>query len=458
MRLSTLSLADYRSYAAAQLRLSPGPNVLLGYNGVGKTNIAEAVGYLATLGSHRVTQDAPLVRHGADQAFVRATAHRGSQEATLEIEINPRRSNRVRINRGAPVRATEALGILRTVLFAPEDLELIKGPPEVRRRLFDDLAMQLRPALGSVRLDHEKVLRQRNALLKSIRQEGFTATHESTLAVWDQQLADAGARLLRARLDMLATMRPHVETAYRQLSGSVRSARLRYVSSLAEQADGGDRRDDRRDDNGPAGAAAPGADAAGGTGESGDPSTLEQASRDELAQMLHRAMQESRDQEIDRGLTLVGPHRDDVFLALDEVPVKGFASHGETWSVALALRLGSYRAMVDDDPDPGARPILILDDVFAELDARRRRRLAELAGEAEQLIVTAAVDDDVPESLMVHAQRVESTDQLSTVVPMEQNEPAEPTESAESAEPPGATEAAGDAEDDAGASDAEAGR
>ncbi|WP_010525591.1 DNA replication/repair protein RecF [Nesterenkonia sp. F] len=421
MRLSTLSLADYRSYAAAQLRLVPGPNVLLGYNGVGKTNIAEAVGYLATLGSHRVPQDAPLVRHGADQAFVRATAHRGSQEATLEIEINPRRSNRVRINRGASVRATEALGILRTVLFAPEDLELIKGPPEVRRRLFDDLAMQLRPALGSVRLDHEKVLRQRNALLKSIRHEGFTATHESTLAVWDQQLADAGARLLRARLDMLATMRPHVEAAYRELSGSVRSARLRYVSSLAEQTEGPG--GVRRDAGGIGGGTTPGTDET--AGEAGDASTLEQASRGELAQMLHQAMQDSREQEIDRGLTLVGPHRDDIFLALDEVPVKGFASHGETWSVALALRLGSYRAMVDDDPDPSARPILILDDVFAELDARRRRRLAELAGEAEQLIVTAAVDDDVPESLMVHAQRVESVDQLSRVVP---TEPMEPTE------------------------------
>lgn len=394
MRLSELVLQNYRSYSAADLTLDPGPNVLLGFNGVGKTNIAEAIGYLSTLSSHRVTHDGPLIRHGQAQAIIRAQAHRHTQSAYLEVEINPGRSNRARINRGAAVNATEVLGILRSVLFAPEDLELIKGSPTVRRRLLDSLAVQLRPALGAARLEYEKVLRQRNALLKSIRHEGFTSTHESTLEVWDQQLSSTGARLLKARLQMLANLRPHVTEAYQQLSESVRAARMTYLSTL----------------QGPVSEDEPAEPTA-----SGDGADLESASTDELAEQLLRALQDARKRERERAVTLVGPHRDDVHFSLDATPVKGYASHGETWSFALALRLASYRMMLDDDPSEGAEPILILDDVFAELDARRRRRLAALATGAEQLIVTAAVDDDVPEALRANAFRVESEQQLSTV-------------------------------------------
>ncbi|PRZ16833.1 DNA replication/repair protein RecF [Nesterenkonia sandarakina] len=419
MRISQLTLTDFRSYAQAQLTLQPGPNVLLGFNGVGKTNIAEAIGYLSTLSSHRVSQDGPLVRHGEQQAFIRADAHRGTRQALLEVEINPGRSNRARINRGNPVRATDVLGILRTVLFAPEDLELIKGSPTVRRRLLDDLAVQLRPVLGRVRLDYEKVLKQRNALLKSIRHQGFTATHESTLAVWDHQLAEAGSHLLKARLQMLSALRPHVATAYEQLSGSVRTARVKYLSSLDGEAPGA--RDSSADAPGPAdppdaddlSTALP--DPGAADVASLDVSALESFSREDLAALMVQRLSAVRREERDRAITLVGPHRDDIAFTLDEVPVKGFASHGETWSFALALRLAAYRVMVDDDPSEGAQPVLILDDVFAELDARRRRRLAELAAEAEQLIVTAAVDDDVPASLMHNALRVESVDQISQV-------------------------------------------
>ncbi|MDO5493930.1 MAG: DNA replication/repair protein RecF [Nesterenkonia sp.] len=395
MRLSHLTLQDYRSYAEAQIEFAPGPNVLLGFNGVGKTNVVEAVGYLSTLSSHRVSQDAPLVRHGTDQAIIRAQAHRGSREALLEVEINPGRANRARINRGSAVRASEVLGVLRTVLFAPEDLELIKGSPGVRRRLLDDLAVQLRPALGSVRLDYEKVLKQRNALLKSIRHEGFTATHESTLDVWDHQLADAGSRVLHARLEVLEALRPHASEAYQQLSGSVRTATMGYLSSL-----------DGR-----------GEDSAGGRPD-GEVVAQSVPPREQLTERMLTGLQGARKQERERGMTLVGPHRDDVHLSLDEVPVKGYASHGETWSFALAMRLAGYRVMVDDDPSDGGRPVLILDDVFAELDARRRRRLADLASEAEQLLVTAAVDDDVPEPLLDHAFRVESVDQISQISQM----------------------------------------
>lgn len=401
MRLSQLVLQNFRSYSAAELSLEPGPNVLLGFNGVGKTNIAEAVGYLSTLSSHRVSNDGPLIRHGESQAIIRAQAHRQSQSAFLEVEINPGRSNRARINRGSAVRATEILGILRSVLFAPEDLELIKGSPAVRRRLFDSSAVQLRPALGALRQEYEKVLRQRNALLKSIRYEGFTPTHESTLEVWDQQLSHTGARLLRARLDMLIALRPQVTQAYHELSESVRTARMQYLSSV----DGSLTQDDDAASASPA-----------------EPSDLESAGTEELAGQLLLRLQEVRKSERERGVTLVGPHRDDVHFSLDSTPVKGYASHGETWSFALALRLASYRVMIEDDPTEGAEPILILDDVFAELDARRRRRLASVASAAQQLIVTAAVDEDVPQPLRANAYRVESAEQISTVHPHQPGE------------------------------------
>ncbi|WP_120004035.1 DNA replication/repair protein RecF [Nesterenkonia muleiensis] len=404
MRLSHLVLQDFRSYAQTELVLQPGPNVLLGFNGVGKTNIAEAIGYLSSLSSHRVPQDAPLIRHGESQAIIRAQAHRGTRSAFLELEINPGKSNRARINRGSAVRATEMLGILRSVLFAPEDLELVKGPPTLRRRLFDVLAVQLRPALGQLRQDYDKVLRQRNALLKSIRHEGFTPTHESTLEVWDTQLSQAGGRLLGARLDMLATLRPHLSQAYQDLSDSVRTARMRYLSSLTGH--------DEDDDDGADTSLDPATDV----------SALEGATTEELTEQLHQGLQSVRKRERERGMTLIGPHRDDVHFSLDATPVKGYASHGETWSYALGLRLASYRVMLDDDPEPGAEPILILDDVFAELDARRRRRLAELAIGAEQVVVTAAVDDDVPEALLSNAYRVESVDQISQATLMEPGE------------------------------------
>lgn len=411
MRLSELVLQNFRSYDQAEMTLHPGPNVLLGFNGVGKTNVAEAVGYLCTLTSHRVPQDGPLVRHGESQAIIRAEAHRGTQSAYLEVEVNPGRSNRARINRGSPVRATEILGILRSVLFAPEDLELIKGSPAVRRRLLDGLAVQLRPAAGALRQDYEKVLRQRNALLKSLRHEKFTATHESTLEVWDHQLASIGGQLLRNRLDTVAALRPHVAESYHELSDSVRTASLRYASSLTghdeDAADPGEFNTGAGDD-------------------------LADADANTLSDLLRTALTGARRKERERGVTLVGPHRDDLHFSLDSTPVKGYASHGETWSFALALRLAAYRVMREDDPTEGAEPILILDDVFAELDARRRRRLADLATGAEQLIVTAAVDDDVPVQLLANAYRVESANQLSTVraEPAPENASKPPTEDA----------------------------
>ena len=366
MYLSHLSLTDYRSYHQLDLALEPGPTVLVGSNGVGKTNIAEAVGYLASQDSHRVSQDSALVRFGADQARVRGRIHRGERAVSVELEINPGRSNRAVINRGSPQRAREARGLLRCVLFAPEDLHLVTGDPSVRRRFLDELMVQLRPALGDARSDYDRVLRQRNALLKNARQSrSWTEEHEYTLAVWDEHLSRAGARLLNGRLHVLQLLAEPLSQAYRALTDGTKVAGFTYESTVPE--------------------------ATGRHAVVPDEAQLYEA--------LLRQLTHWRKAERDRGLTLSGPHRDELLLELGPAPAKGFASHGETWSFALALKLASYQVMVEDDPDPDGRPVLILDDVFAELDAGRRSRLATLVEGAEQLLVTAAVAEDIPAEL-----------------------------------------------------------
>lgn len=366
MYLSHLSLTRYRSYAQGELALNPGPNVLVGSNGVGKTNIVEAVGYLATQASHRVANDGPLVHFGAAQAIIRGRIHRGDRAVSLELEINPGASNRAAINRGAPQRAREGLGLLRSVLFAPEDLGLITGDPTVRRRFLDDLVVQLRPALGDARSDYDRVLRQRNALLKNAKLSGrWTEEHDHTLGVWDEHLARAGARVLNGRLHVLRLLATPLTESYSALAEGRKAAAFSYESTTPV--------------------------AAGQHQQVPD----EQA----LYESMLTALESRRRNERDRGVTLVGPHRDDLALTLGPAPVKGYASHGETWSMALALKLASYQVLVADDPDPDSRPVLILDDVFAELDAERRRRLAALTVGAEQLLVTAAVAEDIPAEL-----------------------------------------------------------
>ncbi|WFP16555.1 DNA replication/repair protein RecF [Citricoccus muralis] len=366
MRISHLSLTNYRSYTQLDLELQPGTNVLVGRNGVGKTNVAEAIGYVSTHQSHRVSNDAPLVHFGADQARIRTRVHRGERAVAVDLEINPGKSNRVAINRGAPQRAREGLGLLRSVLFAPEDLQLVNGDPGVRRRFLDDLIVQMRPALGGARSEYDRVLRQRNALLKSARTSGkWTDEHDATLAVWDEHLAVTGARLLNGRLHVLQLLAEPLATAYAHLADANKTASYRYDSAVALAA-----------------------------GQHQDiPSEAE------LAEAMREALQGQHRLERDRGVTLVGPHRDDVILNLGAAPAKGYASHGETWSLSLALRLASYDVLVADDADEHARPLLILDDVFAELDATRRLRLAALADRAEQVLVTAAVAEDLPDEL-----------------------------------------------------------
>jgi DNA replication and repair protein RecF len=366
VHLTHLSLGDFRSYATAELPLEPGVTALVGPNGQGKTNLVEAVGYVATLGSHRVTNDAPLVRLGAQRAVVRAAVERGGRSNLVEIEIVPGAANRARINRSPVPRAREVLGLLRTVLFAPEDLALVKGDPDTRRRFLDDLLVARAPRYAGVRSDFDRVLRQRNALLKSAGRT-IKAGHGDvrTLDVWDTHLATVGADILAGRLKLVHSIAPFVATAYEQVSAGQGAAGLAYKSSL------------------------------------GDDITPEDAPGRELLQArLLEALAKVRNQELERGVSLVGPHRDDLVISLGPFPAKGFASHGESWSLALALRLASYELLrADIGSDGDGEPVLILDDVFAELDVGRRDRLAELVAGAEQVLVTAAVPQDVPEAL-----------------------------------------------------------
>ncbi|MCY0958530.1 DNA replication/repair protein RecF [Streptomyces sp. H27-H5] len=360
MHVSHLSLADFRSYARAEVPLGPGVTAFVGPNGQGKTNLVEAIGYLATLGSHRVSSDAPLVRMGAERAVIRAAVTQGERQQLVELELNPGRANRARINRSSQVRPRDVLGIVRTVLFAPEDLALVKGDPGERRRFLDELVTARSPRMAAVRSDYERVLKQRNTLLKSAamaRRHGGRSMDLSTLDVWDQHLARAGAELLARRLDLIATLLPLADKAYEQLAPGGGPLGLTYKSSAGEAVDSGEAR-----------------------------------TREALYEVVLAALADVRKQEIERGVTLVGPHRDDVLLRLGELPAKGYASHGESWSYALALRLASYELLRSE----GSEPVLILDDVFAELDSRRRERLAELVSRGEQVLVTAAVDDDVP--------------------------------------------------------------
>lgn len=382
MYLEHLSLTDFRSYAQVDLSLEPGPTVLVGANGIGKTNLMEALGYLATLSSHRVSSDAPLLRFGTDRALVRARLVRGEQATVLELEINAGKANRARINRSNPVRARDILGICRTVLFAPEDLSLVKGDPSHRRRFLDELLATLIPRHAATRSDYDRVLKQRNALLKSGRAGRFTSGHEATLDVWDQHMAKAGAELLHARLALLENIQPHLDHAYRQLTDGSKAALAVYRSSLVDLAD-----DDATLGFSP------------GLPTGARQEDLAHLSVEELTDRYVAAFAASRKREIERGISLVGPHRDDVELILGQAPAKGYASHGETWSLALSLRLASYYVMLDDGQIEGAAPILILDDVFAELDVQRRRRLAAIVAGAEQVLVTAAVDADIPPEL-----------------------------------------------------------
>ncbi len=407
MYVSHLSLTDFRSYPSLDLELEPGINAFVGPNGQGKTNLVEAVGYLATLRSHRAPTDAALIRAGASRAVVRARVVRGDRASTIDVELVPGKANRARINRAPVPRPRDVLGLVRTVVFAPEDLALVKGDPDGRRRFLDDLTVLLVPRMAGVLQDYDRTVRQRSALLKSAgaarfgrarargraapppredEEDGPPSSELSTLDVWDAKLAALGGQIVALRARLVAALTPYVHDAYEAVSAGQGAATTTYRPS----------------------------------NETVEPGTI--PSPAEAEAMLLAAMVELRSKELDRGVCLVGPHRDDVELRLGELPAKGYASHGESWSFALALRLASYRLLTagpstlpagpgggDGAPwaDPlgagwaeDSEPVLVLDDVFAELDARRRDRLAGLVVDARQVLVTAAVGSDVPASLV----------------------------------------------------------
>jgi DNA replication and repair protein RecF len=367
-----LQLGSFRNWERVDLTLLPGPTVFVGRNGEGKTNLVEAVGYLATMGSHRVAGDTALVRQGATQAVVRAALRREDRELLVEIEINPGRANRVRVNRAPLPRPRELIGVVKSVLFAPEDLALVRGDPTERRRFLDELLVSRTPRLAGVRSDYDRVLKQRNALLKTARLARGDAL--ATLDVWNGHLVDLGSQLLAARLRLIADLAPHMARAYADVAGpGAAAAALGYSSTVPVAGDGAPL---------PEGTPLP--------------------SVEELAEALRGRVEERRREEVDRGMTLVGPHRDDLVIHLGAAQAKGFASHGESWSLALALKLATFALFRAD----GEEPILVLDDVFATLDADRRAALAGVARSAEQTLITAAVLEDVPVELRGHVVRV----------------------------------------------------
>ena len=377
MYLSRLSLTDFRSYAEADVPLGPGITTFTGFNGQGKTNLVEAAAYLATFGSHRVATDAPLIRQGADRAIVRAVVVSAGRDSLLEIEINAGRANRVRLNRAPVPRPREALGVMRCVLFAPEDIAVVKGDPDQRRRYLDDLLVAMRPRYAGVRADYDRVLRQRTALLKSAKARG--AVPPGALEVWDDHLVTAGAQLTVGRLRLVRELKGLVASSYSAVSGTERDTDLRYRMSAAS----------REDSRSTAGDSA--------SQSATDPASLSEPEPDaeKLAVTLREALALRRRAELERAVCLVGPHRDELELGIGGLPARGYASHGESWSLALALRLAGYQLLRAGGDDP----VLMLDDVFAELDSARRERLAELVAGAEQVLVTAAVPEDVPAGL-----------------------------------------------------------
>jgi DNA replication and repair protein RecF len=377
-----LELVNFRSYERVAVELEPGGNVFVGANGMGKTNLVEALGYVATLASHRVATDAPLVRVGAPTGVIRCAIVHEGRELLVELEIVPGRANRARLGRSPVRRARDVLGALRLVLFAPEDLELVRGDPAERRRYLDDLLVTRQPRYAGVRADYERVVKQRNALLRTAylarKTGGSRGGDLSTLDVWDTHLAEHGAELLAGRLELVAALAPHVTKAYDAVAAGRGAAGISYRPSL-ELPDIGDQR----------------AQQSGARGQAAGIRKDEVPDRADLRAALAGALAESRPAEVDRGVTLVGPHRDELALTLGPLPAKGYASHGESWSYALALRLAAYDLLRAD----GIEPVLALDDVFAELDTDRRERLADLVGGASQLLVTCAVADDVPRAL-----------------------------------------------------------
>jgi DNA replication and repair protein RecF len=372
--VTQLSLTDFRNYETLEVAIVPGPNVFVGSNGQGKTNLVEALGYLSSLTSHRVSTDHALVRFGREAAIVRAQLSNGERQVLAELQINRSGANRAQVNRSA-IKTKDLTRYFASILFAPEDLALVRGEPSGRRRFMDELLVKRFPRLGGVLSDYERVLKQRNSLLKSARASGTRGDALSTLEIWDDRLVAFGSEIISARAELAAELGPYVGQAYTSIAGADHSARLSLQLSITN----------RRIDDGDF--------------------TASQQHAEELGRMapvdiettFRAALGRVKRAELDRGISLVGPHRDDLLLDLNGLPARGYASHGESWSFALSLKLASAEILRRDSVS--GDPVLILDDVFAELDESRRARLGSAISGFEQVLMTAAVLGDVPESL-----------------------------------------------------------
>ncbi|WP_296647370.1 DNA replication/repair protein RecF [Rhodoluna sp.] len=382
MYIKHLSLAHFRNYETAEVELKPGVNLLVGPNGQGKTNLVEAIRYLSTLSSHRVAGYVPMIRQEQPQAVVRALASFDDRDMLIELELNRTTPNKARVNKSPAARVRDILGYVNSVTFAPEDLDIVKRDPSNRRAFIDELVVQVWPRFAGVYSDYERVLKQRNTLLKTARQTGAKGSALSTLDAWDQSLISYGSEIIAARLDLVERLRPHLFEAYQSIAIANNEPKILVRSSLLGSAI---------------------------VQSDEDAENLEFITitdRQEIEELYRSKLTLVRPKELERGITLVGPHRDDLVLMLGTLPAKGYASHGESWSYALALRLASI-ALLRAETRSGD-PILILDDVFAELDAGRRERLAAMVANNEQVLITAAVAEDVPQQLIATVFRVAS--------------------------------------------------
>jgi DNA replication and repair protein RecF len=382
VRVTHLSLTDFRNYRTAEVPIAAGANLFVGRNGQGKTNLVESLGYLSTLGSHRVSSDQALIRKDADSAIVRARIHHEGRDLLVELQLNRGSANRAQVNRSA-IKTRELPRYFSSVLFAPEDLALVRGEPSIRRRFFDQLLVQRNPRFAGVLADYDRVLKQRNTLLKSARASGLRESRLGTLDIWDERLVALGSELVDARVDLVNRLSDPLVAAYRSVAGDDHHPRLIPLLTIR-------------------GADIDDADAEA----SADPAAVTESAGVATADAFREALTSVRRKELDRGLTLIGPHRDDVLFELNDLPAKGYASHGESWSFALALKLASAELLRRESTT--GDPVLILDDVFAELDQARRRMLATAISGYEQVLITAAVYDDVPEELTAHTVRIEA--------------------------------------------------
>ncbi len=377
MFIKHLSLASFRNYQTAEVALQPGVNLLVGPNGQGKTNLVEAIRYLSTLSSHRVAGYQPMIKQDEQSAAIRALASHADRDILVELELNRDSPNKARVNKSPSPRVRDILGLVNSVTFAPEDLDIVKRDPTNRRAFIDELVVQVWPRFAGVYSDYERVLKQRNTLLKTARQTGAKGSALSTLDAWDQSLVSYGAEIIAARVDLIERLRPHLFEAYQSIAIANNEPRILVKSSLL-------------------GTAIP--SGWGEDDESEDLEFIQTGDREEIAELYRTKLAAVRKKELERGITLVGPHRDDLVLMLGSLPAKGYASHGESWSYALALRLASI-ALLRAETRTGD-PILILDDVFAELDSGRRQRLAGMVATNEQVLITAAVAEDIPSELV----------------------------------------------------------